>query len=144
MTAQSPDALPEGFHTVTAYLIVDDIGRVLDFVADVFDGEVLERLEGPDGNLRHIGDSRVMLGGASDEFPAQHAMLYVYVEDTDATYERALEEGATSVQEPEDMFYGDRNAGVEGPCGIYWWIATHTDDVSPEEIARRARESWDH
>ena len=65
-------------------------------------------------------------------------MLYVYVKDTDATYRRALKAGATSIMEPADMFYGDRNAGVKDPSGNQWWIATHKEDVPPAELAQRA------
>jgi len=65
-------------------------------------------------------------------------VLYLYVDDTDATYQRALEAGATSLMEPADQFYGDRNAGVEDPTGNHWWIATHKEDVPPAELARRA------
>ena len=69
------------------------------------------------------------------------AMLYVYVEDVDATYQRALQAGATSVSEPKDQFYGDRSAGVQDSCGNQWWIGTHIEDVSEEELLRRHKEA---
>ncbi len=138
----SAQPIPEGYHTITPYLIVDDIKELLAFLQAAFDADVTERIEMPDGSVSHaearIGDSRVMMGQARDEWKAQSAMLYLYVEDADATYQRALEAGAVSVQEPHDEFYGDRNAGVKGPQGNHWWIATHIEDVSSEEIARRA------
>jgi PhnB protein len=84
-----------------------------------------------------IGDSVIMMGKASNEHQIQNTMLYIYVEDTDASYKKALEKGAVSVMEPADQFYGDRNAGVKDKDGINWWIATHVEDVSPDEIRRR-------
>ncbi len=83
-----------------------------------------------------IGDSRIMLGQPA---PGQetHAMIHLYLPDTDATYKRALAAGATSVREPADQFYGDRSAGVRDEFGNQWYIATHIEDVSPEEMDRR-------
>ncbi len=86
-----------------------------------------------------IGDSFVMMGEPMGEFQPMPASIYLYVEDTDATYQRALEAGATSIMEPADQFYGDRNAGVKDPFGNLWWIGTHIEDVSPEEIEKRAK-----
>jgi PhnB protein len=87
-----------------------------------------------------IGDSILMMGEASEEFPPMPGSFYVYVEDTDAAYQRALDAGAETLMEPADQFYGDRNAGVWDSCGNSWWIATHIEDVPEEEIGRRARE----
>ena len=81
-----------------------------------------------------------MMGKGSDNYPPQPAMLYIYVNNTDAVYKRALESGATSVMEPADQFYGDRNAAVKDSDGISWWIATHIEDVSPEEMQKRNEE----
>ncbi len=96
----------------------------------------------PDGTVRHgevrIGDSIVMVGEASAQHKPMPTTLYLYVTDTDATYRRAIQAGATSLTEPADQFYGDRNAGVEDPCGNQWWIATHVEDVAPEEMKRRS------
>jgi uncharacterized glyoxalase superfamily protein PhnB len=83
----------------------------------------------------------VMMGEPGPEHPPMPAMLYLYVEDVDAVYRRALGAGAVSLMEPADMFYGDRNAGVKDQCGNQWWIATHKEDVSPEELARRAEQA---
>ena len=136
--------VPEGYHTLTPYLVVDDVERVIDFLKAAFDAVEKERIAGKDGRVGHaellIGDSHVMLGGAQPQWPARSCMIYVYVPDTDATYARALAAGGTSVQEPADMFYGDRNAGVNDPAGNSWWIATHQEDLAPEELARRAEE----
>lgn len=136
--------VPEGYHTLTPYLIVDDVDRLIDFLKAAFDATEKERMPGKDGRTGHadvlIGDSHVMMGRAQPEWPAQPCMIYVYVPDTDAAYARALAAGGTSVQEPADMFYGDRNAGVKDPTGNSWWIATHREDLTPEELARRAKE----
>jgi uncharacterized glyoxalase superfamily protein PhnB len=79
-----------------------------------------------------------MLGEATGQWKPRPSTLYLYVHDTDATYRRALEAGATSLMEPANQFYGDRNAGVQDPSGNFWWIATHVEDVSAEEMKRRA------
>lgn len=133
--------IPDGYHTVTPYLIVDDASAILGFIERAFGGTVLSRYLSPDGRVMHaeaqIGDSRVMLGEASDEWPGMPAMLHLYVEDVDAVYRQALEAGATTVREPQDMFYGDRSGGVRDTAGNQWWITTHIEDVSAEEMARR-------
>ena len=86
-----------------------------------------------------IGDSVVMLGDAHGEHKPLQTMLYVYVDDADAIYQRALAAGATSVQAPVDQFYGDRSGGVKDAFGNLWWIATHIEDVPPAELKRRAQ-----
>ena len=134
--------IPDGFHTVTPYLLVSGVPKLIEFVKAAFDAKVTEYMEGPDGTVAHaqvrIGDSMVMMGdprGMHDPIPAS---LYLYVPDTDAVYKKALEAGATTVMEPDDRFYGDRNAGVKDPVGNTWWIATHIEDMSPEELRKRA------
>ncbi|PCJ87475.1 MAG: glyoxalase [Flavobacteriales bacterium] len=133
--------IPDGYNNVNAYLMVDDVEKLLDFLKNAFDAEEFERIATPDGAIMHaevrIGDSVIMIGPAKDELGATHSMLYVYVEDTNAIYQRALQAGATSIMEPADQFYGDRNAGVKGPCGNLWWIATHIEDVSQDEMMQR-------
>lgn len=135
--------IPEGYQQVVPYLLVEDVSRLRDFLQAAFNATVHEQTPGEDGAIKHadviIGDSHVMMGQArAPEYPAMPCMLYLYVEDTDATYRQALAAGATSVQEPQNMFYGDRNAGVKDAFGNQWWIGTHVEDVSPEEMARRA------
>ena len=136
--------IPEGFHTVTPYLITTSAGGVLDFVVRAFDAKVIEKLSRDDGTVRHatvqIGDSMVMIADGTEKSKSQPASLYLYVEDTDAFYRRGLEAGGTSLMEPGDQFYGDRNAGVQDLAGNSWWIATHVEDVSEEEMTRRAAE----
>lgn len=139
----SVKAIPEGFHSVTPYLLVKDGAKLIEFVERAFGAEQIERLEDPDGTVRHaqvrIGDSFVMLGTPQGE--PMPSSLYLYVPDCDAVYARALEAGATSIMEPADQFYGDRGAGVTDPFGNLWWIGTHIEDVSHEELERRAAEA---
>ena len=99
-------------------------------------------MKGPKGEIRHgdliIGDSHVMLGEADGPWPPQPCSLYLYLADCDAVYKTALAAGGTSVQEPKTQFYGDRHGAVKDPCGNTWWIATHVEEVPPQEMARRA------
>ena len=136
--------IPEGYHTVTPYLVVTDVDQLLDFLKAAFDATEKERIPSQDGRTGHaevlIGDSHVMMGRAQQEIPVLPCMLYVYVPDTDATYARALAAGGTSLQEPTDMFYGDRNASVKDPAGNLWTIATRRENLTPEELAERAKE----
>jgi PhnB protein len=136
-------AIPEGFHTVTPYLIVESVERLIEFVKAAFDAKERFSHKGPDGKIGHaevtIGDSIVMIGGARGNWKPIPAMIYLYVNDCDATFKRAIAAGAKSVQELTDQFYGDRSGGVTDPCGVQWWIATHKEDVSDEEMARRMK-----
>lgn len=131
----------EGYR-VTPYLVVADAARLLDFLKQAFQAVETHRTLGPDGSIRHaevrIGDSMVMLCEAQGQWKPMPCALYLYVEDADAIYRQAMQAGATSIMEPADMFYGDRHGGVFDPGGNQWWIATHIEDVAPEEIARRA------
>jgi PhnB protein len=133
--------VPERYHSVTPYLVVQGVPKLLDFMKQTFNSTELERVPRPDGTISHaevrIGDSVVMMGEASAQSKPMPTMLYVYVEDVDAVYKRALKAGAKSVRELKDEFYGDRAGGVEDPMGNQWWIATHKEDVSPEELRRR-------
>jgi len=133
--------VPERYHSVNSYLVVQGVPKLLDFLKQTFNSTELERVPRPDGTISHaevrIGDSVVMMGEASAQSKPMPAMLYVYVEDVDAVYKRALKAGAKSVRELKDEFYGDRAGGVEDPMGNQWWIATHKEDVSPEELRRR-------
>jgi PhnB protein len=135
--------IPAGYHTVTPYLAVPDAQSLIDFMVRVFEAKEREIIRKPDGQIRHaevqIGDSIIMLGTTSSAYGNATATLYVYVDDTDARYQKALEAGATSISEPANQFYGDRHAGVKDTNGISWWIATHFEDVLPDELARRAK-----
>jgi uncharacterized glyoxalase superfamily protein PhnB len=144
MSSSNVSPIPEGFHTVTPYLVASDARAVIDFLQRAFDATVCERLDDEKGRIRHaqlkVGDSMVMLTDGNDECPPAAASFYLYLEEVDAAYDRALRAGGVSVMEPADQFYGDRNAGVRDACGNTWWLATHIEDVSREEIVRRARE----
>lgn len=136
--------IPDGYHAITPYFVVNDAARFIAFLKAAFGAEEQMVTTRQDGTIGHasvrIGDSMAMLGQASDQWKATPASMYLYVVDTDATYRRALEAGATTIMEPADQFYGDRNAGVIDAEGNTWWIATHVEDVSHEEIVRRERE----
>ena len=133
---------PAGAPAVTPYLVVRSAPTLIEFLTRVFDAVELDRTLRSDGRVANvtlkIGDSWLMAGEAAAPREPFPAMLYVYVPDVDATYARALAAGATSVMAPSDMFYGDRNAGVRDAGGNEWWMATHKEDVSPEEAQRRA------
>jgi PhnB protein len=134
----------DGYHSVTPYLVVEGAEKLLTFVKLAFGAEETVRMPGPGGSIGHaevrIGDSTVMLADATERSPALAAMLHLYVDDCDATYGRALDAGATSVRELKDEFYGDRMGGVRDAFGNQWYLATHVEDVSDEEMAKRAQE----
>lgn len=138
-------AKPDGYHAVTPYLIAEDAAKVIDFIKATFGAEENMRFRAPGGRIGHaelrIGDSAVMLADANAEHPAMPATLLVYVDDVDATWQRALAAGGTSVQAVANQFYGDRSGGVRDPCGNVWHIATHVEDVPPAELKQRAEEA---
>ncbi len=132
--------IPHGYATVTPFLCVADAAKLIDFLKQAFGAELTFRMDRPDGAVAHaevkIGDSKLMIG---QPVPGQETqtMLHLYVPNTDAVYARAMAAGATSIREPADQFYGDRSGGVRDFAGNQWWIATHIEDVAPEEMERR-------
>ena len=132
--------IPPEYGTVTPYLVVNGASGLIDFAKRVFGAEEMMSMPGPGGTIGHaemrFGDRVVMLADAGPENPVRNAALVLYVNDTDATYRKALEAGGTTEMEPEDQFYGDRRAGVNA-FGISWWIHTHVEDVSPAEMQKR-------
>jgi len=138
-------AKPDGYHTLTPYLVVNGAAGLIDFLKGAFEAEEVIRMDAPQGRIDHaelrIGDSLVMLADAPAARSPTEAMLHVYVEDVDATYQCALAAGGMAEQAPTDQFYGDRTGGVRDPCGNLWWIATHIEDVPPAELKRRAQEA---
>jgi PhnB protein len=135
--------IPDGYHTVTPYLMIAGAQRFIDFMAAAFDARVTEQMRRPDGRIGHteirVGDSVIMLSEAMDAYPATPVMLYLYLEDADAAFERALRAGASEVQKPANQFYGDRTAAVKDPTGtVTLYMATRVEDVSPDELKRRA------
>ncbi len=140
------DPIPEGAQIVTPYLLVADADRVMTFLAAAFGARQTLRQMRPDGTVMHveldIGGSQLMMGEPTDELPAMPAGFFLRVEDCDAVYARALELGGASVMEPMDMKHaGERYGGVRDPGGNLWWIATHFEDVAPDEQRRRI-EAW--
>lgn len=135
--------IPDGYHTVTPYLTVTNAAQLIDFLLKAFSATLKYQMKDDSGNVRHaemqIGDSMVMIGQARDEWVPKPASFYLYVPDCDALYKSALAAGGKSVQEPATQFYGDRHSAVDDPQGNTWWIATHVEDVSPQEIERRMK-----
>lgn len=142
--------IPEGYHSVTPYIIVSGAARAIEFYKQAFGATELFRMDGPDGQVGHaeikIGDSHIML---ADEHPQMGARgpqtiggspvsLMLYVEDVDVTVGRAVEAGATLKRPVADQFYGDRTGGIEDPFGHVWYVATHVEDVPHEELQKRA------
>jgi PhnB protein len=136
--------IPDGYQTVTPYLTLDDPAPVIEFLKKVFDAQEMFAMRDDKGNIGHaevkVGSSILMLGKARDQWKSRPGNFYVYVEDCDAMYKKALAAGATSVSEPETQFYGDRHGAVADSQGNNWWVATHVEDVSPEDMGRRAKE----
>jgi uncharacterized glyoxalase superfamily protein PhnB len=134
----------DGFHTVTPYLFTVGAARLIQFLVKAFNAELIFRKDRPDGAIIHaemrIGDSMLMLGEATGEFGPMPTSIYLYVTECDTVYQQALAAGGASVFEIMNLPSGERYGGVKDPCGNIWWIATHVEDVSPEEEARRWRE----
>ena len=142
--------IPEGYHTLTPYLAVEDASKAIEFYKDAFGAEEIHRMPGPDGSIAHaelqIGDSKLML---SDPFPQSNvrppserggptASVFMYVDDADAVFEQAQTAGATVSMPLEDMFWGDRFGSLTDPFGHVWSVATHIEDVPEAEMAERA------
>jgi PhnB protein len=145
-------SIPEGYHTVTPYLVVKNAAEAIEFYKRAFGASELLRMDGPDGKVGHaeirIGDSPVML---ADEYPdmgfrspqslgGAAVSLMVYVENVDEVFQRAVAAGAKELRPVKDQFYGDRSGTVEDPFGHVWTVSTHVEDVSHEEMRRRAEE----
>ncbi len=134
-------AIPDGYHTVTPHLVVRGAAKQIDFLKQAFGGEEKGRSPGSNGEIMHavvkIGDSMVMMSDAMGGMDPMPMVLFLYVEDADAVYKRALQAGATTVDELKDQFWGDRAGAVKDPFGNVWWVATHIEDVSMEELQRR-------
>jgi PhnB protein len=144
--------VPEGYNTVTPYLAVPNAAEAIDFYTRALGAKERSRMSGPGDSVMHaeleIGDSLIML---SDPFPQSSTKtpkelggtsvsIMVYVDDIDALYKQAIDAGATSLMEPDDMFWGDRFGSVQDPFGHSWTIATHIEDVSSEEMQKRSEE----
>jgi PhnB protein len=143
--------IPEGYNTISPYLAVDDAAEAIEYYKKAFGAEETERMEAPGGKIGHaelkIGDSHVML---SDPFPqasttppkelgGTSASIFMYVEDVDAVVQKAVDAGATVTMEVDDQFWGDRFGSITDPFGHNWSIATHVEDLTPEEIEERGK-----
>lgn len=143
--AKAKNYIPEGFHTVSTFLVLNGAEDFINFVKKI-DGEETYSLKGPDGTITHanvkIGDTTIMLGDTMGEMEQQVAMFYVYVKDADASYKKAIEAGGKSFREPKDEFYGDRAGAVKDKWGNTWWFATLKEEVDQAELQRRAEETY--
>ena len=143
--------IPEGYNTVSPYLAVDDAEKAIEYYKKAFGAEETVRMNAPDGRIGHaelkIGDSHLML---SDPFPQSSTKpptelggtsvsIFMYVEDVDAVVQKAVDQGATVTMEVEDQFWGDRFGSITDPFGHNWSIATHIEDLTPEEIEERGK-----
>ena len=141
--------IPSGYHSVTAYLCIDGATAAIDFYKRAFGAKERLRMDAPGGKIGHaeivIGDSAIMI---ADEFPEMNFRgpksgagasinMHLYVRDVDATFARAIREGARVLRAVEDKFYGDRSGSIEDPFGHVWHLATHTEDLTPAQMKRR-------
>jgi len=143
--SKSVKAVPEGFHTVTPYLIVDGAAKFIDFLKSAFNAKQTFLMPAEGGKIMHatvtIGNSLVMISDSMEDMPPKPCMLYLYLDNVDATYKQAVAAKATSVHEPTDEFYGDRAGAVKDAWDNVWWIATHNEDVDDQELKRRAKKA---
>jgi len=146
-------AIPEGFHSVTPYLALQDAAPAIEFYKKAFGATEITRMNGPDGKVAHaeikIGDSIILLGPAPPEsgvrapqsLNGSSVSILLYVPDADATFKQAVSAGAKSVQAVENQLWGDRYGRIADPFGHSWSLATHVEDVAPDEMRRRMQEA---
>jgi PhnB protein len=153
MSKVSP--IPEGFHSVTPYLVIKGAAQAIDYYKKVFGATELVRMNGPGGTVGHaelqIGDSRIMLADENPKMGEGHASattigaspvsLYVYLPNVDEVMQNAKAAGAKVLRPAEDQFYGDRSGFIQDPFGHFWGIATHIEDVSPAEMKERMKKA---
>jgi PhnB protein len=151
MTAAKPDPIPDTYRRVTPCLVVRDAAKALEFYAEVFGAAERMRFPGPEGTVAHaeiqIGDSVVIVededprlgttAPTAGGLPGTPVFQFIYVEDVDAVVARAVELGATMKRAPQDQFYGDRDGFIIDPFGHGWTVATHVEDVGPQELGQR-------
>ena len=150
--AQQVKAIPDGYHTVTPGLTVRDGAKAIEFYKQAFGAQQVFRMDRPDGRLGHaelkIGNSTLMLGEEDPRWGCQSpeslkgtpVSFYLYVPDADAAFARAVAAGATVLKPVSDMFWGDRQGEVSDPFGHRWSLATHKEDLTPEQLEQRAQE----
>jgi|GraSoiStandDraft_50_1057286.scaffolds.fasta_scaffold82255_3 PhnB protein len=151
--AAKVNPIPKGYHTVTPYLVLDDASRAIEFYKKAFGAQEIMRMQGPPGKIAHaeikIGDSPVMISdempGASDRSPkslgGSGVGIFLYVDNVDSVFNQAVSAGAKAEMPPQDMFWGDRFGKLVDPFGHHWALATHVEDVAPEEMEKRGKEA---
>jgi len=151
--SMSVQPIPAGFHAITPYLIIDGAAAAMDFYTNVFGATEDFRMEGPGGKIGHaemvIGDSKIMLADENPEMGIRGpetiggtpVSLLLYVENVDEVFERVIAAGATELRPLVDQFYGDRSGAVTDPFGHTWSIATHVEDIPPDEMMKRAQQA---
>lgn len=136
-------AIPDGFHSVTPFFMSKDVDGLTRFLEQAFDAKVTHSLKQKDNKTMHaqvlIGNSMILIGDSMGK-DAQPMNIYIYTKDADAMYKKAVAAGGESIQQPADQFYGDRNGGIKDKFGNTWWVATHIEDVSDNEMQKRASE----
>lgn len=147
--AKAAKAVPEGYHTITPQLTLDNAAQAIDWYKKALGAEEVGRSTGPDGKIMHaeikIGDSRVMvndvmMGKGPTAYGGSPASLWLYVTDSDALFQRAVNAGATVQMPLADQFWGDRGGAVKDPAGYTWWISTRKEDLTPEEMKQRSED----
>ena len=145
--------IPKGYNSVTPYLVIKGAAKAIDYYKNVFGATEVMRMPGPDGRIGHaelkIGDSHIMLADEFSEMGHQGPLtlgnspvsMLLYVEDVDSTVQRAVADGAQILKPVADQFYGDRMGFIQDPFGHRWGVATHKEDVSPEEMKERAKKA---
>ena len=147
--------IPQGYSSITPYLIIKGADRAIEYYKKVFGAKVLVRMDGPDGKVGHaeleIGNARLMLAEENPAMGAGHVgaasigaspvSLYLYIPNVDRVVERAVAEGAKLLRPVETQFYGDRNGFIQDPFGHLWGVATHVEDVAPQDMAERAKKA---
>ncbi len=143
--------IPKGYNSVTPYLVIKGAAKAIDYYKKVFGANVVVRMDGPNGSVGHaelqIGDSRIMLADENPQMGATSATtignspvsLYLYIPDVDKVVDRAVAEGAKLVKPVKDQFYGDRTGFIQDPFGHFWGVATHVEEVSPQEMKERMK-----
>jgi PhnB protein len=153
MTKVSP--IPQGYNSITPYLVIKGAAQAIEYYTNVFGATEVFRMDGPDGKVGHaelkIGDSRIMLADENPSMGQGHSSastigtspvsLYLYIPDVDSVVERAVAAGAKILKPVQDQFYGDRSGFIQDPFGHLWGVATHVEDVTPQELEERAKKA---
>jgi PhnB protein len=153
MTKVSP--IPQGYNSITPYLVIKGAAQAIEYYKNVFGATEVFRMDGPDGKVGHaelkIGDSRIMLADENPSMGQGHSSastigtspvsLYLYIPDVDSVVERAVAAGAKILKPVQDQFYGDRSGFIQDPFGHLWGVATHVEDVTPQELEERVKKA---